>query len=535
MNVSASDNLGEIGEAAFAHLCAQAGLICNKSGRDRSGWDYVVQFFPECDTSKDTLDQRVLPLTSLIQVKAVFDNADTVKFRLSSAERILKFAGPSYICVPVIDRKTSMTREMFFIHLLGQPLCYILKSLRQCSATDSLKINQNFLRFKFRQIGINVCLDKEKIKTYLSEAAISMASDYIEKKKIELSTAGYSTTPLTGQLELKCVNGSEFGDIMLGIKPGDLNVITCSEKRFNISLQKLNYSGPGTVFFKPYSVPGELRFQDKRTRQIARIDVDTTASFPVTCGFQDHHKIRANSSLFDIVFSMSDRSPSLIINPHYAQAATLAEHLIAIKIYQIISSSHNEMDLRVKGILLFKANFSIEKNQELQNHNDVFYNILTMISEIVDKIGSNYSKICLSVEDVDRNLKGIHLLHALINYKSTVCVSGVFIVDQLDDLNKIDNCEVLLNCCILFTSHYIAFSAIGRCFVSISDSINNIQVKNLDLREIDLIPPESKSFMDFCGDMSSETGIHTQLVFEGLSYVNSSGPTATDFNEDPGN
>ena len=39
-----SDNLGAAAEALFEGLCARAGLICNGSERDRTGWDFVVEF-----------------------------------------------------------------------------------------------------------------------------------------------------------------------------------------------------------------------------------------------------------------------------------------------------------------------------------------------------------------------------------------------------------------------------------------------------------------------------------------------------------
>ncbi len=39
-----ADDLGETGETLFANLCARAGLDCNGSDRDRTGWDFTVEF-----------------------------------------------------------------------------------------------------------------------------------------------------------------------------------------------------------------------------------------------------------------------------------------------------------------------------------------------------------------------------------------------------------------------------------------------------------------------------------------------------------
>jgi hypothetical protein len=36
------DDLGQTAEDLFTRLCSQSGLICNKSHRDRVGWDFTV-------------------------------------------------------------------------------------------------------------------------------------------------------------------------------------------------------------------------------------------------------------------------------------------------------------------------------------------------------------------------------------------------------------------------------------------------------------------------------------------------------------
>lgn len=53
-----ADDLGAVGEAEFERRCAAAGLIANKSGRDKMGWDYVVERAP--DEQGPALDKRRL-------------------------------------------------------------------------------------------------------------------------------------------------------------------------------------------------------------------------------------------------------------------------------------------------------------------------------------------------------------------------------------------------------------------------------------------------------------------------------------------
>lgn len=92
-----SDELGVAGEKLFAHLCGRAQLICNQSERDRTGWDFVVEFpMPGADGTL-TLDRRA-PTACSVQLKST-TTSGPVSLRLSSAERLAKHLGPSFVVV----------------------------------------------------------------------------------------------------------------------------------------------------------------------------------------------------------------------------------------------------------------------------------------------------------------------------------------------------------------------------------------------------------------------------------------------------
>lgn len=57
-----SVELGEIGQARFKEICADAKLICNQADRDRSGWDFIVEFpFQDIPSHSSTLNERWRP------------------------------------------------------------------------------------------------------------------------------------------------------------------------------------------------------------------------------------------------------------------------------------------------------------------------------------------------------------------------------------------------------------------------------------------------------------------------------------------
>ena len=58
------DHLGAKGEARFSELCKDAQLICNKSNRDLTGWDFIVEFpFAKDEKPTAPLESHKTPLS----------------------------------------------------------------------------------------------------------------------------------------------------------------------------------------------------------------------------------------------------------------------------------------------------------------------------------------------------------------------------------------------------------------------------------------------------------------------------------------
>ena len=125
-----SDPLGAKGESRFQEICEDAGLICNKATRDRTGWDFIVEFQFEAPGEAYSLDNRAVPISCHVQVKTVLTTStDRFKVRLSSAERLAKELKPAFICV--LKVKGVEFIEAYLIHIIDKPLERILKRLRE--------------------------------------------------------------------------------------------------------------------------------------------------------------------------------------------------------------------------------------------------------------------------------------------------------------------------------------------------------------------------------------------------------------------
>jgi len=119
--VLTSDELGEAGETLFANLCVRAGFTCNKSNRDRTGWDFVVEL-PMAGPDAGALDAR-LPTACAVQLKSTA-SAGPVKLSLSSIERLAKDPRPAFVVVLRLTPEGE-PRTGYLIHLLGPALARV--------------------------------------------------------------------------------------------------------------------------------------------------------------------------------------------------------------------------------------------------------------------------------------------------------------------------------------------------------------------------------------------------------------------------
>jgi hypothetical protein len=233
------DELGEKGESHFKVLCADAKLICNKSDRDRAGWDFIVDFpFKNQDTS--SFDKRLAPSSCHLQVKTVYASTKSVKLKLNMAERLAKELKPSFICVIKVNDDLSIA-ETYLIHLLGDRLGLILKRLRKESAngTPITNLNKNFIYFSPRQ-SERIDPTGFALREYLEVACGPSLQKYVQEKSRELSSLGFDGARHEVKLTLAASSQNELADIFLGLRKSvPVNNLETFETRFGIKIPDL--------------------------------------------------------------------------------------------------------------------------------------------------------------------------------------------------------------------------------------------------------------------------------------------------------
>jgi len=211
-----ADELGEKGQAHFKEICADAKLICNQSDRDRTGWDFIIEYPFEAVNSATPLESRKTPLSCHVQVKTLLDKNDKFQTRLSSAERLAKELKPAFIYVFKVNESLQFTHA-YLIHILDEPLGKILKRLRKEDSIRNLAPNKKVLSWSASIDGKMIPPTGLALRDALSAAVGTDLRAYAAKKEKQLETLGFEERPYTAEMALK-LNGADLVDVFLGLR-----------------------------------------------------------------------------------------------------------------------------------------------------------------------------------------------------------------------------------------------------------------------------------------------------------------------------
>lgn len=230
-----SNELGEKGENRFREICADAKLICNSSDRDLTGWDAIVEFPFQAPGENSTLDNRIAPLSCHFQIKTIWEENESIRLQLSSAERLAKELKPAFIYV--WKARDVELVDAYLIHVIGEPLAVILKRLRteHANATGVL-INKAFIEMSPRKYGRQIATTGAALKAAIIEERTSNPYTYVERKKRQLAELGFESQRYDGQIDLGPATREEIVEGLLGLKRIPVSKFESFETRFGIRL-----------------------------------------------------------------------------------------------------------------------------------------------------------------------------------------------------------------------------------------------------------------------------------------------------------
>jgi hypothetical protein len=228
-----SEQLGDAGEDLFRLLCSQAQLIPNPSSRDRTGWDFRVEF-PMHASEATSLDKR-LPRVCQVQVKSTAGSEQTVAARLSSVDRLAKDAAPAAIVVFKL-RADGSAQMGYVIDLIDDQLARVLKRLRRVEKAGRTDTNRIKITFDYRK-GRPFKPTPDGLREALDVTSPADVAGYGNRKRHQLATLGF---PDDGGIEANAIvwieNQDHFMKMISGLAPLKPIKLDAYERRFDILL-----------------------------------------------------------------------------------------------------------------------------------------------------------------------------------------------------------------------------------------------------------------------------------------------------------
>ncbi len=128
-------DLGDLGEKSFARWCAEVDLCASRPDRDRTGWDYLVEFPAGRPTEAVPLDLAPPELTCKVQVKATRKVAAFPGISLANWKRLVQAPIPAFVILIKFDAQTTV-EEVFLLHVDERVVREVLKRLRELEAGE---------------------------------------------------------------------------------------------------------------------------------------------------------------------------------------------------------------------------------------------------------------------------------------------------------------------------------------------------------------------------------------------------------------
>jgi hypothetical protein len=230
------ERIGLIGEQQFQLLCAQAGLICNKSSVDVMGWDFIVEFpadrFGKSLVALDQTQARAVR----VQLKSTLGRTRSrVRLSLSSVDRLAKDPHPSVIAVFRMSQEGKL-QSGYLVHLIGDELARVLRRLRLAEAGHAHDINKTNISYDYEKLGTRFEPTSEGLLKVLTTICSEDSAVYTIEKQRQLADLGYEQGRFEAEAFAFIDGPQHLNNVLLGLAPLKPVQFRVFDARFGIRL-----------------------------------------------------------------------------------------------------------------------------------------------------------------------------------------------------------------------------------------------------------------------------------------------------------
>ena len=505
------DALGEKGERRFQELCADAQLFCNKVGRDRTGWDFIVEFPFSAESGEFPLDRRPQPLECRTQVKTVWTDTGRIKIRLSAAERLAKLLWPTFIFVLTVDNALNF-EGMYCIHVMDDVLSQILMAIRKCEKNHNTRINKKFLSIDYLRMGKRIDINGGYVKRIVESSSGGDIKQYITRKNDQIANLGVIGTRYSGNFVLRANSERELVDVLLGVSKGKLDRFTLIETRFGIELPQYHSSVGGEILVTPTPRTGKLALRDKNSGEILKLEVEIIIPALPSNTLFNYRKVIIRNNFIEFTVESENCQLSFCSNVIIEDKPSLTDRISMNKVQRIMSSEASTFELRDRSGRSGKFNLIHKVSEDLRRSLSFECQILSEIKAIVDLAGGE--EIHLSDAEINSQLGAIKFLHDIYTAPEGMTFNSLKIAPTGEWPDNLSEAEAVFVTSVVFGEQAIAFGGIAVLLISDEQDLKSVDIARLAPRELVIIDLKSYSFDEFTKDMQAETALNIILNVE---------------------
>lgn len=496
-----SDELGEKGESRFKELCADGQLICNKSDRDRSGWDFIVESSYGKANYSNSLDKRLPALSCHVQVKTMWYPKDRFQMPLAAAERLAKEIKPAFIWVLRVGKNLEFV-DSFAIHVAGEVLCKILKRLRLEQKKKNFDISKKTIGFSLKS-GNLLNLSGSTYAVYLSECIGEDLNEYSSSKCFQASNLGFDSHPFKGKITIRAKNSETIVDAFLGNGELDVTQFTMNEDRFGIELPILPNNIEGAKLrIKPQAVPCKLVVRHDYTNDAAEFAAELyTSNIPwLDCKSQ---KYIIKTKMMSIEFNRNRIVKTNNIQFKFDSIEALSEWISMSKLLCHMSRGECLAQIIYKNRAIIHGEIRLNLNKKISLDVEKILIVLENLKYLIKC--ANSIEIFVSFKNILDHQHDIMLIYSIFK-KTTETVDLEFTINCLSDFIFPERCKMLYINIIKIGSTVLAYCITADLILSKVGNSIKAKSTNISPNEIIIVQKEN-DIQDMEERQKRKTGI----------------------------
>jgi hypothetical protein len=403
-------DLGDLGETTFRGWCNSVGLTIHKSEKDRTGWDFLIEFPWRQDNSlpKDMLSA---PIECKVQVKATDRRKKRKSITVSNLSRLVKAPIPAFYCFIEFDGKNE-PEAAYLVHVDQKKIKKTLKKIRELeSEGQGDNLNKHKMDISYsdenRLLGTTGKDLKDAIEKYIPDTL----EKYIEDKINLLETLGFEE----GKGLFKfTVSGSDpvrrMIDLTLGLcKEIYIDQSSSYHKRFDILLENtlLNSEG-GILSITPKPIKATITIKEYNFSPGISFKADLYISSLNKFLPQQYIKFRIKSNFFEFIIEPFNNNVSFSFDLQSSQRSSLNELKDCLKVLTLFKKTSDPIIVEIGSDSDSSSPFSFKFNikEDVDDFSEIY--------EVAEKA----ALICRELHILENNVIGN--LDELINHSSSI-------------------------------------------------------------------------------------------------------------------